>query len=140
MSDGCVFCKIVEGQIPSNLIYSDEHIFAFLDINPANKGHTIIIPRKHYETFNEIPASELGHLFEIVQKISEAMEKNLKAGGYNVLSSNKRPAGQEIDHVHIHVIPRYKGDEMQVRMGWTYKKYEGNEIKEVADKIRKGLR
>ena len=135
----CIFCKIISGQIPSTIVHSDDNFFVFLDINPANKGHTLVVPRKHYETFNDMPAEEVWHLFETVQRVSKAVEKGLKAEGYNILISNKRAAGQEVDHIHVHVIPRYKGDEMAVRLGWTYKKYEGNEIKEVADRIRKSL-
>lgn len=120
----CIFCKIIAGQIPANIVYSDEQVFAFLDINPANKGHTLVVPRKHYTTFNDIPEAELQDLFSAVQKISKGMEKGLNAEGYNVLNNNKKPAGQLVDHVHIHVIPRYKGDEMSVRLGWSYKKYE----------------
>ncbi|MEM2974047.1 MAG: HIT family protein [Candidatus Micrarchaeia archaeon] len=135
----CVFCKIIEGQIPSSVVFSDEHIMAFLDINPANKGHTLIMPKRHYNTFNDIPVKELSHLFEVVQRVSKAVEKGLAAEGYNILINNKKAAGQLVEHVHIHVIPRHKGDDMAVRLGWSYKKYEGNEIKEVADKIRKNL-
>jgi len=135
----CIFCKIINGEIPSTIVYSDESTFAFLDINPANKGHTLVIPKKHYETFNEIPTSEIWHLFEVVQKLSKAVEKGLKAEGYNILSSNRRLAGQEVDHAHIHVIPRFKGDEMQVRLGWNYKKYEEGEAKTVAKRIKKHI-
>jgi len=135
----CIFCKIISGQIPSAIVHSDDNFFVFLDINPANKGHTLVIPKKHYETFNDMPAEEVWHLFETVQKVSKAVEKGLKAEGYNILISNKRPAGQEVDHIHVHVIPRYKGDEMAVRLGWNYKKYDEGEAKAVADRIKKNL-
>ena len=133
----CVFCKIIAGEIPTTIVHLDESTFAFLDINPANKGHVLVLPRKHYENLNDIPANEVWHLFEIVQKISKAIEKGLKAEGYNVLMNNKKPAGQLVDHAHIHVIPRFKGDEMQVRLGWNYKKYEEGEAKTVAERIKK---
>jgi histidine triad (HIT) family protein len=139
MAEECTFCRIIAGQIPATIIHSDDRTFAFLDINPANKGHTLVLTRKHYENLNEIPANELGSLFEAVQKISKAIEKGLKAEGYNILMNNKRPAGQIIDHAHIHIIPRFKGDEMQVRLGWAYKKYEQGEDKTISEKIKKHL-
>ena len=135
----CIFCKIIAGQMPANIVYSDEQTFAFLDINPANKGHTLVLPRKHYTTFNDIPEAELQNLFAAVQKISKGMEKGLNADGYNVLNNNKKPAGQLVDHVHIHIIPRFKGDEMAVRLGWSYKKYEEGEAREFADRIKRDL-
>jgi len=135
----CVFCKIIAGQIPSTIVHSDEKVFSFLDINPANKGHTLVVPRTHYPTFNDIPPSEIQHLFETAQTISKAMEKGLHADGYNLMCNNKRPAGQEVDHVHIHIIPRFNGDHVSVKLGWEYKKYDKGEEKTVADKIRKHL-
>jgi len=140
MTDGCIFCQVVSGQIPTNLIYSDEKVIVFLDIKPANKGHALVIPKKHYENLNEIPADEVWHLFEVVQKVSKALEKSLDAEGYNVVMNNKRTAGQLIDHAHVHVIPRYKGDDMTIKLGWSYKGYEGNEMREYGDKLRKGIK
>jgi histidine triad (HIT) family protein len=135
----CIFCKIISGEIPATIVHLDESTFAFLDINPANKGHILVLPRKHYENLNDIPTNEVWHLFEVVQKISKAIEKGLKAEGYNILMNNKKPAGQLVNHAHIHVIPRFKGDEMQVRLGWNYKKYEEGEAKTVAERIKKHI-
>ena len=135
----CIFCKIIAGQIPSTIVHSDENTFSFLDINPANKGHTLVLPRKHYGSLNQIPAQELGRIFETVQNISKAMEKGLGAEGYNILMNNHKVAGQMVDHAHIHIIPRFSGDHVSVRLGWEYKKYDKGEEKTVADKIRKHL-
>jgi histidine triad (HIT) family protein len=107
MEEECLFCKIVKGEIPSEEVYSDGDCFAFLDINPRNPGHTLVIPRKHYETILEMPDNELADLMKIVKKIAMAVKKGTNADGISIGQSNGRAAGQVISHVHFHVIPRF---------------------------------
>lgn len=133
----CIFCKIIKGEIPSSKVYEDDKILAFLDINPANKGHTLIIPKTHYETLNNIPQDILAELIKVVQKISKSVDAKIKPDGYNLLMSNKPAAEQVIPHAHIHVIPRYENDDF--KLIWTHKKYEEGEMDEFKDKISKSL-
>jgi histidine triad (HIT) family protein len=103
----CLFCKIAGGEIPSDKVYEDSKFLAFLDINPRNPGHTLVIPKKHYETILDMPDGELGDLLLMVKKVASAVKESMKADGISVGQSNGRAAGQVIPHVHFHVIPRY---------------------------------
>jgi len=107
MEDECLFCKIVKGEIPSEEVYSDSDFLAFLDINPRNPGHTLVIPKRHYNTILEMPDNELADLIRIVKKIAIAVKKGTSADGISIGQSNDRAAGQVIPHVHFHVIPRF---------------------------------
>ncbi len=107
----CIFCKIVKKEIPAKIIYETNDTLAFLDIFPINKGHTIIIPKKHYQNLEYIPETELSILYKTVKKVASLIHNKLKIGGYNVLQNNYKPAGQVIDHMHVHIIPRNENDE-----------------------------
>ncbi len=103
----CLFCKIVMGEIPSDKVYEDSEHLAFLDINPRNPGHTLVVPKKHYETILEMPDNEAAELFKVVKSIAIAVKKGMKADGISIGQSNERAAGQVIPHAHFHVIPRF---------------------------------
>lgn len=103
----CLFCKIVKGEIPAKKVYEDSNSFAFLDINPRNPGHTLVIPKRHYETIFDIPSSEAGKLFESVRKIAGMVKNGMNAHGINISQSNGKAAGQIVSHLHVHVIPRF---------------------------------
>jgi len=107
MEDECLFCKIAMEEIQSNKVYEDDDFIAFLDINPRNPGHTLVIPKKHYGTILEMPDNEVAELFKVVKRIALAVKKGLKADGISIGQSNERAAGQVIPHVHFHVIPRF---------------------------------
>jgi histidine triad (HIT) family protein len=107
MENECLFCKIARGEIPSQKVYEDSEFLAFLDINPRNPGHTLVIPKAHYETILEMPEKEAGNLFKTVKKIAEAVKRGMEADGISIGQSNGRAAGQVIPHVHFHVIPRF---------------------------------
>ena len=107
MEEECLFCKIAMGEIPSQKLYEDADHIAFLDINPRNPGHTLVMPKKHYETILEMPDNEIGELFRLVKKIAVAVKKGMNADGISIGQSNERAAGQVIPHVHVHVIPRF---------------------------------
>ncbi len=107
MAEECIFCTIVSGKIPSIKIYEDEKHLAFLDINPRNPGHTLVIPKKHYEVILDMPEAEAGKLFEIVKKMSVNVKNGTKAEGISVVQNNYKIAGQVVPHVHFHVIPRF---------------------------------
>lgn len=129
----CVFCGIVQGKIPAHIILDRDNVMAFLDINPVAPGHTLVIPKKHYETLLEIPKEILAELFEAVKAVSKAL---LKYGyeGVNVLSNVGRAAGQVIMHAHVHVIPRKSGDGLFPRP--NVKRASDEELKRIAEELR----
>jgi len=117
MNDGsCIFCRIAQKQAPASCVYEDEKVMAFLDVRPLNEGHTLVIPKEHYETIFEIPEELITYLHGIVKRVSFAVKKAAKADGINIFQQNGKTAGQEIFHLHVHVVPRYEGQKL-VRFG-----------------------
>jgi len=108
----CEFCKLVRKEGPLSLVYEDERAMAFLDIRPMNEGHTLVIPKKHYRYIYEVPDEEIAHLFKIVRRVAWAVKKAVNAGGISITQHNESAAGQDIFHLHVHVIPRYKGERL----------------------------
>ena len=124
MDTNCIFCKIVKGEIPCSRIYEDSHHVAFLDIAPVNKGHTLLIPKKHYSDLFEMPDAELKEISILLKKLGRIVMEGVKADGVNVGMNNKAAAGQVVFHAHFHIIPRFAGDGLK---HWPQKKYESNE-------------
>jgi len=110
MNEKTIFEKIISGEIPCTKIYEDSDIFAFLDINPANYGHTLVIPKKPYKNIYELPDEIIEQLFKVVRKIAISIKKSIGAEGINIVMNNESPAGQIVFHAHVHVIPRYQND------------------------------
>ncbi len=133
----CIFCKIASGKIPSAKIYEDENVFAFLDIGPISDGHTLVMPKQHFEKVHSCPPELLGQVWSRIGKIAEAVVSALDADGYNVLCNNGRAAGQVVDHLHFHVIPRKTGDAVFTQ--WPSYKYRPGQLEIIAEKIRKNL-
>ena len=129
--DTCIFCKIVENGLPSKKIYEDETVLAFLDISPVNIGHTLVIPKEHFENIHDLPEEILIHVMKIAKKISIALKK-YGADGTNVTTNNGKAAGQVVFHSHVHVIPRFIGDNLP---NWPNKKYKEGEMEETVLKI-----
>lgn len=103
----CIFCKIIDGSIPSAKIYEDEYVYAFMDIMPLTKGHTLIIPKNHKENVYDLSEEEASNLFKVVPKIASALKESFGPVGMNLLNNNGAPAGQSVFHFHLHFIPRY---------------------------------
>ncbi|MFC4448627.1 HIT family protein [Halorussus aquaticus] len=110
MSDDCIFCQIVEGDIPSRTVFEDDTAMAFLDANPLAPGHTLVIPKEHHETLEETPEDVAAHVFGVLHRLNTAVEHAVDADGTNVAFNNGEAAGQEVPHVHGHIIPRFEGD------------------------------
>ncbi|WP_181685931.1 HIT family protein [Halorhabdus salina] len=136
MSD-CVFCSIVAEESPAYRIYEDDRSLAFLDIEPASRGHTLIIPKSHYETVTDMPESLVGDIFQTVHHVAGALESVYQLDGYNVVQSNGVAAGQEVFHAHIHIIPRYEND--TVALGWCSEAADETMQQEIADTVREEL-
>lgn len=136
-ADDCVFCKMVAGEIPFAKIYEDDAVLAFLDIGPISDGHTLVIPKQHFEKLHDCPAELLGRICSHLSKIAGAVTKAVNSEDYNLLCNNGRAAGQHVKHVHFHIIPRNAGDGVLKR--WPSYKYEDGKIEAIADKIRRNL-
>ena len=119
----CIFCKIIRNEIPSYKLYEDKNFLAILDIGPVNKGHVLLIPKKHIEDFFGLNENISKELVRVIQKLSKAVIKATKADGFNLMLNNKKAAGQLINHVHFHIIPRFKEDGLK---HWPQGKYKNN--------------
>jgi histidine triad (HIT) family protein len=139
--EDCVFCKIVKGEIPCYKVYENEKLLAFMDIQPINPGHILIIPKKHTELISELEDELVGEIFKVAKKMSIALRKSeIKCEGINFQLADGESAGQEIPHVHVHVIPRYRNDGFGLKFPPYYEnKPSRDELEEIAEKIRKSF-
>jgi len=106
----CIFCNIRDRKAEAEIVFEDENILAFLDIQPVNYGHTLVIPKKHYDNFLTVPKDELDRLIHATQFIAGAVKRSMNADGFNIISNNGDPAGQSVYHFHFHIIPRFNND------------------------------
>ena len=130
----CIFCKIIRGEIPCAKIYEDQYVLSFLDINPINPGHALIVPKTHTTTLFDVPADELQACIAVAQKVGKAVFEASGAAGLNFLQNNFRAAGQLIDHVHFHLIPRFKGDGFLTT--WPGGSYAPGEMEKMLEKVK----
>jgi histidine triad (HIT) family protein len=112
LTENCIFCKIVKKQAPASIIYEDQTVLAFLDLRPVNEGHTLVIPKSHYETIYDIPEDLIGKVHQKAKQIAIAVKKTVNAQGISIIQQNERAANQDIFHFHIHVIPRFEGQKL----------------------------
>lgn len=108
--EDCIFCKIVKGEIPAEKVWEDSKFLAFLDANPRIKGHSLVIPKKHFDTFMDLDKETSSNYFDAIKKTAETLIKKYNADGFNIVLNNGESAGQIIPHAHFHIIPRKKGD------------------------------
>lgn len=133
-----IFEKIIAKEIPATIVYEDDEVLAFLDIGPIIKGHTLVIPKTCYDPITETPDELLAKLIAVAKKIASAQINGLGADGVNILQNNGAAAGQEVEHLHFHVIPRFKNDGHH--WNWNAGAYESpDEMELVADDLRKEL-
>ena len=133
----CIFCEIVAGRIPSATVYEDEHVFAFMDIAPANPGHLLVIPKQHYRNIFDMPAEVGSKIMEAAILLAKAIRKALNPDGLNLFQSNEAAAFQTVFHFHLHLIPRWETDPL--RLPWQPSEGDIEEIGEIASKIREVL-
>lgn len=132
-----IFCKIVNGEIPCYKLYEDDDVLAFLDISQATKGHTLVIPKKHYDNFLTIPQEEMHKVMNVAQRIGQITIKYLGAQGVNILSNCYEAAGQTVMHFHVHVIPRYNENEGFILE--MKNNAEGLNLPQLAEQIKKEI-
>lgn len=133
----CLFCKIINKEIPSTFLFENDDVVAFLDINPTQPGHTLIVPKTHSANLNDIAPADLQSLIAIIPKVAKAVVKAVEAEGYNLVSNVEKSAGQLIMHTHMHIIPRKENDGVPK---WPHASYENTEqMEDIAGKIRQLL-
>ena len=144
MSVVCPFCRIASGKAPASIVYEDVTVLAFMDLNPANVGHILVVPKEHLENIYEVPEKVLAEMFSVVKRVSAAVKKTVGAEGISILQLNGRAAGQSVMHFHVHVIPRFRGDPISTAIGAMvghqgFEKPERRDLDEIAKKIRGNL-
>lgn len=112
----CVFCKIINHEIPANVIYEDDKVLAILDVNPETEGHTLVFPKQHYENLMDCPKDVFLDLMSAVQDIAIQLMNDKAASGINILNNNNEDAGQSVPHIHFHIIPRYQKGELNLHL------------------------
>jgi histidine triad (HIT) family protein len=133
-SSDCLFCGIIAGDVPAEIVDSDEHTVAFLDINPATRGHSLVVPRTHSTDLMNVPEDDLVRTMSAARRLAARITKALNPDGFNVLNACRPAAWQTIFHYHLHVIPRYEDDPL--KLPWIPRGAEPEEIAAVADTIR----
>ncbi|HEY6776942.1 MAG TPA: HIT family protein [Thermoleophilaceae bacterium] len=136
MADDCIFCKIVAGELPSEIVQEDEHTVAFMDINPWTRGHALVIPRNHSPNLYEVDEDDLRHTSSAAKRLALRMRERLRCDGVNLLNASEPAAWQTVFHFHMHVIPRYDDDPLQLPV--RPRQAEQGELAEVAAELRGG--
>ena len=132
-NDSCIFCKIANGEIPSKTLYEDEKFRVILDLGPATKGHALILPKDHYANLYELPEEEAKDVIVLAKKMAAKMTEKLGCDGFNLVQNNGETAGQTVFHFHLHMIPRYKGDE--VGLGWKMGELTEEDKQDILSKL-----
>jgi histidine triad (HIT) family protein len=136
MAEDCIFCKIVAGDLPSERVQEDEHTVAFMDINPWTRGHALVIPRHHSSNLYEVGEDDLRHTSSAAKRLALRMRERLRCDGVNLLNASEPAAWQTVFHFHMHVIPRYRDDPLQLPV--QPQQAEPAELAEVAAELRGG--
>lgn len=130
----CIFCKLANGEFPTNSIYEDDKFNVILDNGPATKGHCLILPKEHYADLFELPEDTAGDAMKLAKKLSAHLVDKLSADGLNVVQNNKEAAGQTVPHFHLHLIPRYKDDGQHIL--WNPTSPDAEELKALCESIK----
>jgi len=135
--ENCIFCKIAKGEIDSAKVFENENVFAFLDVNPLTKGHCLVIPKNHFENIFDIDKNILKEIVATAKEISEKMQKDLGAKAVNLVNASGKEAEQSVFHFHLHIIPRYENDGLEMNKWWQSKAKKANieELKKLAKEI-----
>lgn len=132
----CIFCKIIAGEIPARTIHEDECFKVILDVNPASKGHALILPKHHCANIYEIDEDLLAKASKLAKKLAAVMKDALNCDGMNLLQNNGETAGQTVFHFHMHLIPRYKNMKNKDLLNWSHELFTDQEQDEICQKIK----
>jgi histidine triad (HIT) family protein len=133
--ENCIFCKIVAGDIPAKVVYESDSVIAFLDINPATEGHTLVVSKQHYPTLLDMPDDELGPFFIELKKVAALIKEKLESDGFNIIQNNFPAAGQGVPHFHYHIIPRKENDKV-LKLPQPKTPVAGEKLDEVLEKLK----
>src|SRR2546421_9756030 len=133
-ADECLFCGIVAGDVPAQIVDSDEHTVAFMDISPATKGHALVVPRTHSADLMEISDEDLSHTVHAARRLARRIDEVLDPDGFNLLNSCGPAAWQTVFHFHIHIVPRYDDDPL--KLPWVPREGDAGEIAAIAERLR----
>lgn len=137
MTSDCVFCALLDRRSPASFVYKDEQVAAFLDLFPVHSGHTLVVPRQHVADLLTCPPDVVGHLFRVSVAIAPAVVATVGGDGFNVWAANGRAAGQEVFHLHLHILPRHRGDAFGLRFPKGYPtEADRSELESLAARIR----
>lgn len=137
-NDKCIFCKIIEKQIPNAIIYEDKKFLAFMDRYPINHGHSLLVPKQHFNNILEMPKELVGELYSMVPFLANAIIKTIDSDGFNINQNNGRSANQIIPHVHVHIVPRFSKE--KIKGQWPTRKIAKiDELEIIAKKIQTNL-
>lgn len=134
--ENCIFCKIIGGEIPSHTIYEDEEFKIILDVNPATRGHALILPKNHVANLYEIPEETAGKVLKLAKKMAAHMTDVLHCDGFNLLQNNNETAGQTVFHFHMHLIPRYKGAKNDDILNYTHETFTAEEMSNICKSLK----
>ena len=133
--DNCIFCKIINGEIPSNTIYEDDDFKVILDAGPASRGHSLILPKEHYANLFELDGEIAAKVLPLAKKLAAHMKDVLQCDGINVLQNNGEAAGQTVHHFHVHLIPRYEKDNNKSLLTWAQADISSEEMAEIRQSL-----
>ena len=131
----CIFCKIANGEIPAATLYEDEDFRVILDLGPASKGHSLILPKKHAANIYELPDETAGKAMILAKKMAGKLTDALNCDGFNIVQNNGEIAGQTVNHFHLHLIPRYEGDGLN--LNWPQQEISAEQLEEIRQSIKK---
>lgn len=137
VKDDCIFCKIARGDIPSATVYENGTLRVFLDVAPANKGHALIVPKEHYDNIFQLDAETAGKVFSVATAVARAVREETGCDGMNLVQNNGEVAGQTVNHFHLHIIPRYKDDDVAIK--WVPKETVPDEQEKIAKALKKRI-
>lgn len=132
----CIFCKIANGEIPSQTLYEDDIFRVILDLGPATKGHALILPKEHYANLYDLPEETAGEVMKLAKKMATEMTERLGCEGFNLVQNNGDLAGQTVFHFHMHLIPRYRADGQKI--GWKPQEVSPEDLQQVREQICQG--
>lgn len=135
--DHCIFCAIIAGQAPATVVYEDEHTLAFMDINPAVRGHVLVVPKKHARDVFDVSEEDVLHVMRTVLRVARAIDKALQPDGVNLMQANRRAAFQSVYHFHMHVIPRWWDDD--ITPPWRHAPGDPESLRETGARIREAM-
>ena len=134
--DDCIFCKLSNGDIPTNALYEDDVVKVIFDLNPASKGHVLILPKNHFDDIYSMDDATAAHVFQVAVKVAKAMKETLGCEGLNIVQNNGEIAGQTVFHFHMHLIPRYKNAKNNDILIWDHEEFTPEEMAEIRDSLK----